>query len=251
MSYGNQPGSSYGQNRRGSRRKKPQEELPPGFSRRDLSLAKAAFQGRSEASQRADLSKSSPIAPSLAVWLRSPGNFDIPKVDLKLSKKPEDRKRQAEEISQAAAKKKLELEVRAPNSKKPTKKFKVLKQEEAEKLKKEQAEKEAKELEKHPEKALEPKEAPTDDYGRPLKPSTPTADEIHELAVELYKKDQSLDPLTSETAPEPEMTELREGGYLRRAQHELMQTTNNPEVYQYIENLKSDLEEHGYTIVPL
>jgi hypothetical protein len=169
-----------------------------------------------------------------------------------LSTKAEDRERQNSEIAKAVgSKKKLELEVRAPGSKKAVRKFKVLKQEEAEKLKKEQLEKEAKELAKHPEKALIPKEVSTDDYGRPLKPQMPTAGEIRELAVELYKKGQSLDPLTKETAPEPEMTELREGGYLREAQRQLMQTVNNPSVYEYIENLKSDLEQSGYTIVPL
>jgi len=255
LSYNGKSGSGYGnQQRRGWRGsgKKKKQELPPGFSQRDMRLAKAAFQGRSAISQGTDLAKSAPLAPSLEVWLRSPGNWDIPNVDLKLSTNAEDRQRQNAEIAQVvASKKKLEIEVRSPGNKKAVRKFKVLSREEAEKQKREQLEKEAKELEKHPEKALEPKDVSTDDYGRPLKPQMPTAGEIRELAVELYKKNQSLDPLTKETAPEPEMRELREGGYLLQAQRELMQTVNNPSVYEYIENLRSDLEEHGYTIVSL
>jgi hypothetical protein len=224
-SYGSQKRSGW----RGNSKKKKQDQ---GFSQRDVRLAQSAFAGRSAISQKLDLVKEAPVPPSLEVWLRSPGNWDIPNVDLKLSNKPEDRQRQSSEIAQVAAKKKLELEVRAPNNKKAVKKFKILKKEEVEK-----------DLEKT-------EEIKTDEYGRPLKPQMPTKEEIKELATELYKKDQSLNRGINETAPEPEITELREGGFLREAQRQLMQTVNNPAVYEYIENLKADLEQQGYTIVP-
>jgi hypothetical protein len=79
----------------------------------------------------------------------------------------------------------------------------------------------------------------------------PTAQEIKDLAVQMFMEDQARVPDQALGETTPELTELREGGYLRKAQRELMQTVNNPAVSDYIESLKSDLEMNGYTIVPL
>ena len=152
-------------------------------------------------------------------------------------------------IAKAASRRKINLEIKALNEKKPTKRYRIVKNEakELEKVENEAA----KNLEAEIKQSPKIEEAKTDEYGRVLKPSMPTAQEIRELAVELYKKDQSVNPGIYETAPEPELTELREGGFLRQAQKQLMTSINNPAVSEYIESLKVDLESNGYTIVPL
>jgi hypothetical protein len=248
LSYPNRnKGSNYGNQRR-SKSSFGSGSKRSGFSARDKQLARASFSSRSAASQTADLARSAPLAPNLEIWLSAPQNWDAPGVDQKLELNPKNRKLQSLIMAKTASKRKLNLELKEPNQKNPSKRYRIVKNDakELEKVEKEASQSLEDEIKNS--KIEEPK---TDDYGRPTKPSMPSSQEIMELAVELYKKDQSLNPGINETAEEPELTELREGGFLREAQRQLMQTVNNPAVEEYIQNLKNDLEEYHYTIVSL
>jgi hypothetical protein len=249
LSYPNRSkGSNYGNQRR-SKSSFGGGGKRSGFSARDKRLAKIAFESRSEQSQRADLAKEAPLAPNLEVWLSAPQCFDAPQVDQKLNLNEKNRKLQSLVIAKAASRRKVNVELKEPNQKKATKRYRIVKNDakELEKVEKEAA----KDLEAEIKTGSKTEEIKTDEYGRPIKPSMPTAQEIKDLAVQMFMEDQARVPDQALGETTPELTELREGGYLRKAQRELMQTVNNPAVSDYIESLKSDLEMNGYTIVPL
>ena len=234
--------SSFGS---GSRRNKP-----PGFSSRDIHLAQAAFAGRSPKSRAQDLSRQAPLVDSLEVWLKSPASLDIPGIDSKLSMNPKEQKKQAATLAEIAKKKKnVEIEVRDPKEKKSVKRFKVVTKDEAEKLKKEQEQKVKIET---PEKTeLKPKE---NDANSPLVEGhkMPSKAEILERAKQLYMHDNARFPELGENLPEE--SELREEGYLKRAQTELLtkeDTKTTHQVLDYVGTLKNELEQIGFTIVPI
>ena len=75
----------------------------------------------------------------------------------------------------------------------------------------------------------------------------PTTSEVEEEAYRMYMRDNRDQDFNM-----PERHELQEEGYLKAAQHKLMATGEQKELEKgYIENVKRDLEEHGYTIIPL
>ena len=242
MSYPGRSGHGYGNQRHGSGRRGGR-----GFSKRDTMLAKSAFSGRSEQSQRADLARQAPIAPSLEVWLHSPASWDIPGVDAKLSTNPLHLQKQALEMSQAANKRKLELEVRQPNSKKPLRKFKIIKKEEAEKLKEqeEKAKAEGKELAK----------AEVTPIIENSSHKLPSEQEILEKAQQMYMHDNGrMDYQESVGTNLPERNELAEEGYLQKAKLALMTSQNtvaSRQTFDYVEGIKNELEKIGFTVVPV
>lgn len=93
----------------------------------------------------------------------------------------------------------------------------------------------------------------TEDLNNPILDgrTMPTHQEIIAEATKMFMQDQAHVPDLALGETLPEESELREGGYVKKAQLSLMTSTPNLEVDQYIANLKVDLEEHGYTIVPL
>jgi hypothetical protein len=73
----------------------------------------------------------------------------------------------------------------------------------------------------------------------------PTREDIEAEAHRLYLMDNHNNTNVTTT---PERHELQEEGYLKAAQHHLMATGEQNDLEAaYIENLKRDLEEHGYT----
>jgi AAA15 family ATPase/GTPase len=198
----------------------------------------------------ADLAKQAQIAPNLEVWLRSPASSDFPGVDVKLSTNPVERKKQAEDLAKIATEKKLEVEVREPKNEKPIRRFRILKKEEAEKLKEQKQKSKAETIEK-PQKELKQKE----DDNSPLIEGhkMPSKAEILEKAQQLYMADNGrFQDLVGTNLPEE--SELREEGYLKRAQIELMTSTDTKatrQVMDYVGTLKNDLEQIGFTIVPI
>ena len=186
-----------------------------------------------------DISKQAPIAPNLEVWLRSPATLDFPGVDVKLSANPVERRKQAEDLVQIATKKALEIEMRKPNDKKPLRRFRVVKKEEAEKL----------ELNKKPPQETEMVEQKlsSEPKGRKL----PTKEEILQRAKEMFMEQQARLGLPAIT---PEETELKEAGLFDQARADLMRgedTKTDPQILQYIDNLKAELEPMGFSIVQL
>lgn len=74
----------------------------------------------------------------------------------------------------------------------------------------------------------------------------PSRDEIEAEAYRMYMMDNP------QFAATPERHELKEEGYLRAAQRNLMATGKEKDMTDdYINYLKRDLEERGYTIVPM
>jgi len=85
----------------------------------------------------------------------------------------------------------------------------------------------------------------------------PTRPEIIEKAVELWMRDHGYHFLDIR-APIPEYSELREGGYIERAQRELMKSesrriteTEEREKARYIQAIKEELEGLGYEVIPV
>ena len=194
-----------------------------------------------------DLNKQAPTTPNLEVWLRCPTTFDLPGIDSKLSTDPAQRKRQVNNLAQIATRRKLEIEVRDPKSKKALRKFRVLKKDEAKK------ELEKKQETKTPEKMeLKPKE---NDVNSPLVEGhkMPSKAEILQKAQQLYMVDNGrFQDLVGTNLPEE--SELREEGYLKRAQLELLTSTDTQasrQVMDYVGGLKNDLEQIGFTIIPI
>lgn len=216
------------------------------FSRRDVRLARAAFQSRSPISQGLDLAKQAPVTSDLEIWLRSPATLDFPRVDVKLSANPVERRKQAEDLVQVAAGKKLEVEVREPKRKKPIKRFRILKKEDAEKLKKEpeQSKTETPEVKESTSKTEENREETP-------KRRMPSKAEILQRAKEMFMEQQAR---TGLPAIAPEESELKETGLFDLARADLMRgedTKADPQILQYISNLAAELEGMGFSIVPI
>jgi len=90
-----------------------------------------------------------------------------------------------------------------------------------------------------------PKPKPVVKEIKPSKPKTlPSREEIEEEAYRMYMMDNP------QFDTSPERNELSEEGYLRAAQQNLMSTgTEQQMTDDYLNYLKRDLEERGYTIV--
>jgi len=111
---------------------------------------------------------------------------------------------------------------------------------------------EAKKTEKQPSKpepvekeVKPPKPKPVVKEIKPSKPKTlPSREEIEEEAYRMYMMDNP------QFDTSPERNELSEEGYLKAAQQNLMSTgTEQQMTDDYLNYLKRDLEERGYTIV--
>jgi len=90
-----------------------------------------------------------------------------------------------------------------------------------------------------------PKPKPVVKEIKPSKPKTlPSREEIEEEAYRMYMMDNP------QFDTSPERNELSEEGYLKAAQQNLMSTgTEQQMTDDYLNYLKRDLEERGYTIV--
>jgi len=206
----------------------------PGFPEEDVEKAREAFRKRSARSRAVDLSKLAPTAPSVEDWMKRPNRLDIPGVDTPSGKREKPKETQPKKAEKPKPPKKVEKP-------KPPKKAEKPKPPEKPKTEKP---KQAK-LAKAPEKP-KPK-------GRRL----PTRPEIIQKAVELWMEEHGYHFLDIR-APTPEYSELKEGGYIERAQRELMKSekrriteTEEREKARYIQALKEELESLGYEVIPV
>lgn len=216
------------------------------FSRNNKHAAKRIFEGRSFRSRAQDLIRMAPIAPNLEVYMKCPDRFDFPGVDTpdpKLVFSHKTKREQAADLSKAAKKAPIEVWVQDTNrhdlpgvdtpKDKPTRKFRVLKKDEAQEESKKESEKEQK----------------ADKTEKTHK--LPSKKEILQLAKEMFHETQQrmgLEPTT------PEEGELKETGFFERARVELMRgidTVANVQVLQYVDELKAELEPMGFTITPI
>ncbi|MCW4019172.1 MAG: hypothetical protein NWF00_10940 [Candidatus Bathyarchaeota archaeon] len=173
--------------------------------------------------------RNAPLAENLECWLRSPANLDIAGIDtinVKLS--PENAKHDAPVIAGLAKKRKsVELELKEPNTKEAMKKYKVVSTDS--------------------EEAKATRNSPL--LGNK---HLPTHAEIVERAIELWREDNPQFQFNAD----PTEAELREEGqnYLRTAQIELMTIEGGAaerSVMAYVGSLKAELENIGFTVVPL
>jgi hypothetical protein len=207
----------------------------------DKKVAEVVFQSRPLRSQSQDLIRLAPITRDLEAWLRTPNKLDFPNVDTpdaQLIFSHKSRRSQAQDLARAARRKvSLEIWIRDTahsdlegvdtkrKEPKTVKRFKICRKDQA------------KEAEK---KQVEPK-------GRKL----PTKPEIIQKAKEKFLEEQARMGLPTIT---PEEQELKEGGYFEGARAELMRGEESKvsgEVLKYIDDLRSELEPQGYTIVPI
>lgn len=228
MGYNSRGGHGYGNQRhsgsswRGS-----------GKAKRNTSLAKKSFEGRSKRSQAQDLHKYAEIAPNISAYLKAPGEYDWQGIDT------------PDKLAGLAKEKgSVEMTIKDGSAKdKPkTHRYKVVKKTEA---KKEDAEK--------------PKElAKSEDNNTILEKPThklPSQKEILEKAQAMYMA-ENFKPKYNDSAPEvlPTKGELSEEGYLQKAKLDLMtseDTQASRQTLDYVDNLRGQLEKIGFTIEPI
>jgi hypothetical protein len=205
-----------------------------------INVAREVFEARSQRSKTQDLLKMADIAPSVTAWLKCPNRLDLPGLDTAdadLVFSHRSKRSQAQDLARAARRKvPLEIWIRDTahsdlegvdtkrKEPKTVKRFKICRKDQA----------------KETEKKIDPK-------GRKL----PTKPEIIERAKEKFLEEQARMGLPTIT---PEEQELKEGGYFEGARAELMRGEESKvsgEVLKYIDDLRSELEPQGYTIVPI
>ena len=231
------------------------------------------FEKRSKQSQVQDLIRMAPIAPNLEAYLKYSNKFDFPNVDTpdpKLIFSHKTRREQAADIAKLATRAPVEVWIKdtsqhdienvdTPKSKrKETVKEKIIRKFRVEK--KDKAEKDAKKAKEEPkEKQLDKPAEKTElkaeekDATSPLteEHKMPSKAEILEKAQQLYMADNGR---FQDLVGTPEESELREEGYLKRAQFELLTSTDTKasrQVMDYVGTLKNELEQIGFTIVPI
>jgi hypothetical protein len=200
-----------------------------GKAKRDSNLAMANFKNRSKRSQTQDLHKYADIAPNIVAYLKAPSELDWPGVD------------SPSKLSELAKKGNVEMVVKDVSQKdKPkTNRFKI-------------REKTDKDVDK-------PKELAKSDDNNPIleKPThkMPSQDEIFRKAQALYMAEK-FKPKYNDSEPEvlPTRGELAEEGYLQKAKLALMtseDTQASRATFDYIDNLRGQLEKIGFTIEPI
>jgi len=181
------------------------------------SLAQRIHARRSKKARVADESKKAPIVKEVKEWKVKKNRLDMKNVDY-----PKKAKGKAEA-------KKTEKQPKK-TKKQPSKPEPVVKEVKPPKP----------EQKKH-------KAKPVVKEIKPSKPKTlPSREEIEEEAYRMYMMDNP------QFDTSPERNELSEEGYLKAAQQNLMSTgTEKQMTDDYIKYLKQDLEERGYTVVPM
>ena len=245
------------------------------FRKTDTQKARTNFAHRTIRSQTQDLIRIASIAPNIEAYLKAPNRFDWPNVDgpdPKLIFSHKTRREQAADLSKLATKAPIEVWIKdtsqhdIENIDTPTKaknketlkgkiirKFKVVKKDKAEQEAKAKKELEKKQLEKP--KEAESIELQSKEENSPLIDGhkMPSKKEILERAQQLYMKDNGrFQDLVGTNLPEE--SELREEGYLKKAQLDLLtkeDTKASRQVMDYVGNLKNELEQIGFTVVPI
>jgi hypothetical protein len=250
--YASQPRWSSGSSSR-FKRHSPQGETQ---------IARKAFEKRSTQSQVQDLIRMAPIAPTLEVYLKAPNRYDFPNVDTpdpKLIFNHKTAREQAADLAMIAPLKPIEIWIRDTahadiegvdtphaeakkgkekvsadtSTRTKTRRFKVVKKEE-----KERAEKLREKAKSKPERTRK-------------KHKLPEKAEILQRAKEMFMENQALSGLPAIT---PEENELKESGLFEEARSDLMrgeESKVDSQVLQYIDQLKTELEPMGFSIVPL
>ena len=241
------------------------------FRKTDTQKARTNFEHRTVRSKMADLIRMADIAPSIEAYIKAPNRFDWANVDgpdPKLIFSHKTKREQSADLAKLATKAPIEVWIKdtsqhdIENVDTPTKaknketlkgkiirKFKVVKKDKAEQEAKE-AKKEATEKPKESESI----ELQSKEENSPLIEGhkMPSKAEILEKAKELYMHDNARFPELGTNLPEE--SELREEGYIRRAQTELLtspDTKATRQVMDYVGSLKNELEQIGFTIVPI
>jgi len=242
-----------------------------GFNR-ETQIAREAFEKRSMRSQAQDLVRMADIAPSLEAYLKAPNKYDFPNVDMpdpKLIFSHKTAREQAADLAKCATKAPVEVWIKdtakhdlegvdTPNNKdkakisEKTRKFKVVKKEQ----KKAEVEKELKKAEEKTK--AEVKELAKAEANNPIIESNhklPSEAEILAEAQRLYQQ-ENFKPIHEETMPEtmPTKGELSEEGYLQTAKLNLMtkgDTKNERQVFDYVENIRNELQKIGFDVVPI
>ena len=246
------------------------------FRKTDTQKARSNFEHRTIRSQTQDLIRIADIAPNIEAYLKAPNRFDWSNVDgpdPKLIFSHKSKREQSADLAKLATKAPIEVWIKDTSQhdiqgvdtplkakNKETLKGKIIKKFKV--VKKDQVEQDAKEAKKEAEKkaAEKPKEAEKaelktkEEANSPLieGQNMPTHDEIIAKAKELYMHDNARFPELGTNLPEE--SELREEGYIKRAQTELLtkeDTKATRVVMDYIGNLKNELEQIGFTIVPI
>ena len=265
MSYNSKGGHGYGnqQRRSGGFGGKGRGK---GRSSNDTRLAQRDFGKRSLRSRSQDLVRIAEIAPNIEAYLKSPNEYDWKGVDCAdphLIFEHKSTREKAADLSKMAEKAPIEVWIKdtaqsdiegvdTPNSKNKAnilkkRRFKIVRKEKV----KEETEKAKVETK---EKAKELERAEPTDLNSPLTDSRmPSHKEILEHAQQLYMKDNGIhqDFLGTNL---PEETELREEGYLKRAQLDLMtkeDTQATRQVMDYVGNIRAELQKIGFDVVPL
>jgi hypothetical protein len=207
------------------------------FSKGDIVVAKTVFESRSKRSREQDLVRLAKISPNISVYVKSPNRFDIPGVDtvqpaLLFSRRS--KRSRVADLAKLARRAPLQLwigninrydleGVDTPPKDKHVRRFKILSRKDAK------------------------KEKPIETRVRTL----PTKEEILERAKEKFMDEQSRRGLPAIT---PEESELKESGLFEVARSELMRsdkTKADSQILQYIGELRNELEQFGFTVVPL
>jgi hypothetical protein len=255
MSYRGRREGNYGNQRRGH---------SFGFGRRkgkeaaDTKRAKRNFEARSQRSQTLDLLKVADLAPNIGMYLKHPDRFDWSNVDTADARLIFSRKsvrEKAADLSKMASRVPLEVWVRdtsqhdlqnidTPNAKtkgiqtKILRKFRIVKKDKKTEKPKDEVTTKPKEEEHSP--LVEGQHMPSEA-------------EILAKAKELWLHDNARFEDLGGTQI-PERNELREEGYLKKAQLALMtseDTQNERKVLDYVGGLKDELEKIGFTVIPI
>ncbi len=187
----------------------------------EAAIAREVMAQRSLKAIAMDMKRLAKIAPTFEAWLKAPNRYDLPNIDTP------DYHAQAKVIADVAEQVEPEqapvIVVTAEGSEQPHAEFQIFRA-----------------------------EGTADKKDRdPRRSYTPDREAILDKAIELYQKDMAMKGLPTITAEE---SELKEGGYWEQARELLMYSAPrvvNEQVLAYIDSLRAELEQMGYTIVPM
>jgi hypothetical protein len=226
VSYKGRGGHSYGNQRRG--RSGSRFGSGKGHAKYDSQLAQRSFEGRSKLSQSLDLHRFAKVTSDIVAYLKAPTELDWAGVDNpeSLAKFTEKNGSAHIVVKDSKANKTHHFKVKKnTNDKKESEKVGLAKSEDNNPI-----------LEKPTHKL-------------------PSEKEILEHAQQLYMKDNGRQDFQEGLGTNlPERTELKEEGYLQKAKLDLMtseDTQASRATFDYIDNLRGQLEKIGFTIEPI
>jgi hypothetical protein len=226
LSYKPRGGHSYGNNKRG--RSGSRFGSGKGHAKYDSQLARRDFEGRSKLSQKLDLHRFAKVTTDIIAYLHSPTELDWQGVDDPAS------------LAKFAEKKGSAHIVVKEEKGNKTHHFKVKKKTEDK---------------KETEKVGLAKSENTNPILEKPTHKLPSEKEILEHAQQLYMKDNGRRDYQEGVGTNlPERTELKEEGYLQKAKLDLMtseDTQASRATFDYIDNLRGQLEKIGFTIEPI